>query len=208
MLLLNSIMTIALLVNLGTHGEVYPIVEPDLQDQINQALSEVDYSKVKEDISNSIRESYRAGFYLPAVKEHTKRIMGFQYTVLDDFIVNGNVVARKGDVINLLDRVKLKTKYLFIKENQFPLFLSLVKKDQSIAAVIVEGDAYPLIEKYPKYQIYLGNQKLVDMFMLTGVPSLVYQGLIEQATADISTGKLVKKDVQQMIIEEIPYVTE
>ncbi|GER94910.1 hypothetical protein A45J_2676 [hot springs metagenome] len=108
----------------------------------------------------------------------------------EDLIIDGKVIAKKGQVINVLDKVKLTTKYLFLKDYQMPLFEKLVSKNRNIAAVIIQGDLLPLNEKYPNHRIYMGSRQLIDKFGITGVPSMVYQ------------------EGTSIVVEEIPYVTK
>jgi len=128
--------------------------------------------------------------YLPDVKEKSKRDMSFTYMVPEDLIIDGRAVAKKGQVINVLEKVKLTTKYLFLKDYQMPLFDRLTKKDRNIAAIVIQGDLLPIIEKYPNHRIYIGSRQLIEKFGITGVPAMVYQ------------------DGMSIIVEEIPYVTK
>ena len=183
----SSLLSLLLLINLGIHGHTYPIEEPDLLAEIEQ---ETRSPKIEHDLAEKIRQSYTVDIYLPDAKSASKRRFGINYTVPEDLVINGSTLAKKGQVVNVLERVKLTTKYLFIKEYQFPLFLRLWKKDRSIAAVIIQGDLLPLSEKYRDHRIYMGSRALIDKFGISSVPSLVYQ------------------DRASIVVEEIPYITK
>ncbi len=173
--------------NLGTHGQVYPIIEPDMEEQIMSTMKTPDF---QDQLARKLYEAYKVDIYLPDVKKKSVRTMSFNYTVPEDIIIDGVTLAKKGENLNLLDTVKLKNKYLFIKDYQMPLFLKMEKADPNITAVVVSGDVSTLIEKHPGSKIYMGSVSLIDKFAITGAPSLVYQ-----------KGK-------EMIVEEIPYVPE
>lgn len=175
------------LTNLGTHGKVYPIIEPDMEVQMMTTMKAPDF---QDKVAEKLQESFKVDIYIPDVKTSSKRTMTFSYEVPEDIIINGTLLAEKGKILNLLDTVKFRSKYLFIKDYQMPLFLKMEKADQNITAVIVSGDLAGIIERYPKSKIYMGSTGLVEKFSITGVPSLVYQ-----------QGK-------EMIVEEIPYVAK
>lgn len=185
--MLSSLFSLLILLNLGVHGQTYSIEEPDLQAEIE---SKAKNPVIHQEANEKLRKSYTVDIYLPDVKEKSKRKKTFTYTVPEDLIIDGKVVAKQGQVINVLEKVKLTTKYLFLKDYQMPLFEKLAAKDRNIAAVVIHGDLLPLIERYPSHRIYMGNQQLMDKFDITGVPSMVYQ------------------EGASIIIEEIPYVTK
>ncbi len=185
--MLSSIFSLLVVLNLGVYGQTYSIEEPDLQAEIE---SKAKAFILQEEFDEKLRKSYYVDIYLPDVKEKSKRKMSFTYTVPEDLIIDGNVIAKKGTVINVLEKVKLTTKYLFLKDYQMPLFEKLTQKDRNIAAVIIKGDLISLLEKYPDHMIYMGDQQLIDKFNITGVPSLVYQ------------------DGTSIIVEEVPFVTK
>jgi len=184
---LSSLFSLLLLLNLGVHGQTYSIEEPDLQSEIEVKAKS---PAVQQELNEKLRKSYMVDIYLPDVKGKSKRKKTFTYTVPEDLIIDGKTVAKKGQVINVLEKVKLTTKYLFLKDYQMPLFEKLTIKDRNIAAVVIHGDLLPLIEKYPNHRIYMGSRQLIDKFGITGVPSMVYQ------------------EGANIIIEEIPYVTK
>lgn len=185
--MLSSLFSFLLILNLGVHGQTYSIEEPDLQAEIEAKAKS---PTVQQEANEKLRKSYMVDIYLPDVKEKSKREKTFKYTVPEDLIIDGKVIARQGQVINVLEKVKLTTKYLFLKDYQMPLFEKLSAKDRNIAAVVIQGDLWPLISKYPDRRIYIGNWQLINKFGITGVPSMVYQGGMT------------------IIVEEIPYVTK
>jgi conjugal transfer pilus assembly protein TraW len=185
--MLSSLFSLLLLLNLGVHGQTYSIEEPDLQAEIEAKAKS---PAVQQEAEEKLRKSYIADIYLPDVKEKSKREKTFTYTVPEDLIIDGNLVAKKGQVVNILEKVKLTTKYLFLKDYQMPLFEQLSKKDRNIAAVVILGDLLPMIEKHPNHRIYMGSMQLVNKFGITGVPSMVYQ------------------EGTSIIVEEMPYVTK
>ncbi len=184
--MVGSFLSFLFIVNLGVHGHAYAIEEPDLLTEIEQKAQS---PQVKKELSEKVRKSYLVDIYLPDAKVASKHTLEMKYEVPEDLIINGDIVARRGQVINVLERVKLTTKYLFIKEHQVPLFLKLFGKDKSIAAVIIQGDLLTLNEKYPDHRIYIGSRQLIDKFQVTRVPALVYQ------------------DGLKIVVEEIPYIT-
>lgn len=184
--MIASLMSLFVIVNLGVHGSVYPVQEPDLLLEIEQKAKT---PAVQSAINESTRKSYVADIYLPDAKTSSKRTITMRYTVPEDLVIDGNVIARRGQVVDVLEKVKITTKYLFIKEQHIPLFLKLAKKDRNTVAVVIQGDLHPLIERYPEHRIYMGSSQLIDKFGLTAVPSLVYQ------------------EGRHIVVEEIPYLT-
>lgn len=183
--MLSSLLLVMLL-NLGTYGSTYPVVEPDMMTEIEQAQRNISY----EEMYKKARDSYRVDIYLPDVKKKTVRTLTFNYTVPEDLIIDGQVIAQKGQVINLLEKVNIRFRYLFIKDYQLPLYKKLRTKYHNLKAVLVQGDMIELEKKCPDCGLYLANQALIDKFQITGVPSLVYQ------------------DGAKIVVEEIPYVTK
>jgi len=175
------------LTNLGTHGQVYQILEPDMEEQTSATM---EMPAFQDKVAEKLYDSFKVDIYIPDVKEKSKRSMSFKYEVPEDVIINGAIMAKKGDILNPLETVKIRSKYLFIKEHQMPLYFKMEKSDKNVTAVIVSGDLSALIEKYPGSKIYMGSRGLVEKFAITGVPSFVYQ------------------EGKTMIVEEIPYISE
>jgi conjugal transfer pilus assembly protein TraW len=185
--MLSSLFSFLFIINLGVHGQTYSIKEPDLQAEIEAKAKS---PEVQRELNEKLRQSYVVDIYLPDVKEKSKRRKTFTYTVPEDLIIDGNLVAKKGQVINVLEKVKLTTKYLFLKDYQMTLFEKLSAKDRNIAAIVIQGDLLPIIEKYPNHRIFMGSMQLINKFNITGVPAMIYQ------------------EGTSIIVEEIPYVTK
>lgn len=185
--MLASALAFLLLLNLGIHGPTYTIEEPDMLEEIHR---QAQAPELKEEFTRKLRESYQVNLYLPDVKQKAKRTLRFTYTAPESLVIDGREIVKAGQSFNVLEKVRLRTKYLFLKDYQMPLFEKLAKKDPHVAAVIIQGDLLPLVEKHEGKRVYMGNSRLIEKFGLTGVPSLVYQ------------------EREQIVVEEIPYITK
>ena len=156
--------------NLGVYGHVYNILEPDMFQEIKKS----DVAISREQMIKKLREKLNINLGLPRARERKREIVELSYQVPQDVIINRNIIARKGDVINPLDRMRFNEKYVFMAEDQLnalkPLF-----RDKTMKAVITDGNIERLIDKYPDIKFYMASRSLIEMFRIKEIPSIVFQ---------------------------------
>jgi len=176
---LRTIFTVLLLTsnslaleNLGTFGKTYTIAEEDLLEKIQREAVLPHFTE--KDIEEIIRKRSYINLHLPNALRDRFREKKIIYTVPEDFVIDGEVIARKGEKINVLQRLKIPVTYIVLKDYQLPAFIDYAKKDL-VTFLIVEGNIYDLQKKYPDLRIYAGFPNVLRVLGVERVPSIVYQ---------------------------------
>ena len=156
--------------NLGVYGQVYEILEPDMMDVIKNERPVI----TRERVMSKIKKSLSVSYDIPYAKKEKIKIINFSYTVPHDIVINGNLVAKKGDVLNPLEKMTLNEKYLFIRGDQVDNFNELLK-DRTVKPVITKGNLDEIIKKYPDIRFYMASRSLLELFQVKEIPAIVYQ---------------------------------
>ncbi|KAA0257489.1 hypothetical protein FHQ18_09100 [Deferribacter autotrophicus] len=196
-ILLFSINAFAV-VNLGTVGNTYPIVENDFYEWIiNQVKKNADkIPKIdKNKLYNFVDKQLYVDFDLPDAKEH--KIKEYEPVYILDHDIkdqNGNILYPKGYSYNVFDYVTFKHVYFFLnaeKRSHIASYLEYADRYKNIQPIVVKGSLtyfYETIKKFQKRPIPAGKatKLMLDKMFVKKLPSLVYQ-----------KGK-------KLIVEEIP----
>lgn len=154
--------------NLGTYGKVYPVEEEDLMEYIfNTSKKPVINFEETLNRRTVINES------IPVATKDSVRKEKVIYTVPEDIVINGQVIARKGDKINVLERVKLSKTYVVLADYMIEDFLKYAS-DRTYY-LVVSGDIRQLEMKYPDLWIFGGFKLILDALKVKRIPSVVYQ---------------------------------
>jgi len=156
------------LINLGIHGNVYKIEEQSILDRIRS------YKEIRVNLEEKLRRAAEINLNLPinkALKVKEEKII---YTVPDDVVVGKKVIAKKGEKINVLARIKLRKIYVFLEGDMLRSFLDFARKYNTVF-LITKGNVYELQKKYPNLKIYMALPLIVKRLKINGVPTLVYQ---------------------------------
>ncbi len=117
--------------------------------------------------------------------EHAKKqnmyYLDMTYTLPEDILDNnGQVVIKKGYVVNPLDHINI-TKYIFIDGNR-PEEVAFALAGNYRSIILMSGDAYELMKKHKK-RFYHVNDGLVQAFKIKKVPLIIEQeGRLIRAT--------------------------
>jgi len=158
--------------NLGTYGKTYSIAEEDLLEKIQREAVLPRFSP--QEIKELLRRKSYVNFHIPNALRDRVRKRRVIYTVPEDLVVDGRVIARKGEKINVLERLHIPVTYIVLKDYQLPAFVKYAERD-TVTFLIVEGNVYELQRKYPEFRIYAGFPRILKVLGVERVPSIVYQ---------------------------------
>jgi conjugal transfer pilus assembly protein TraW len=163
--------------NLGTIGRTYPIVEPDLVEEIK---ADIDYEKLSKVMAEQ-RRNYQAKdiYALPAVKRDRTFFVDMTYTLDHDIAgENEEIMYPRGLTWNPLDYVSLQGGLLVINgedEKQVEWFLkSPYNKNRQIKLLISAGFAAPLMKQLDRPVFYL-TKTIADRLQLAAAPCVITQ---------------------------------
>ena len=163
--------------NLGTIGMTYPIVEPDLVEEIKASI---DYEKLAK-VMEEHRQNYQAKdiYALPTVKRDRTFFVDMTYTLDHDIAnENGEIMYPRGLTWNPLDYVSLPGGLVVINSEdrkQVEWFLkSPYNKNRQIKLLISAGFAAPLIKQLDRPVFYL-TKTIADRLQLAAAPCVITQ---------------------------------
>lgn len=183
--------------HLGTYGETFKIIEPDLLEQIETKLKKImdngQFEEYQVKIQNKVAKNVKRP---PAVKGliKTKSSKVFWYDPslkvpydLKDHL--GRIFATSGTIINPLDTHKLRKTLLFIDGDDPAQVKWALNYPQPNKKILVNGFPFELSEKFKATFYFDQNGKLIEKFSITQVPACVQQN-----------GKLLK--VEEVVLGE------
>ena len=163
--------------NFGTIGMTYPIVEPDLVEEIKASI---DYEKLAK-VMEEHRQSYKAKdiYALPTVKRDRTFFVDMTYTLDNDIAnENGEIMYQRGLTWNPLDYVSLPGGLVVINSEdakQVEWFLkSPYNRNRQIKLLISAGFAAPLMKQLDRPVFYL-TKTIADRLQLAAAPCVITQ---------------------------------
>jgi conjugal transfer pilus assembly protein TraW len=163
---------------IGTDGATYPIVEKDALSEVEEAAARVDWSKMFNDGAKNNQALKLQIDPLPIVAKTSVRTIKMSYTLEEDMPNPQDPTTTlypKGFTFNPLDYSILPGKLVFIDgSNKDQVAWAKSLKDDS-AMVIVTGGDYNKVGAELKTIAYNADQKLIDMFKIKAVPTIVTQ---------------------------------
>ena len=163
--------------NLGTIGMTYPIVEPDLVEEIKASI---DYEKMAKAMAEN-RQNYKAKdiHALPAAGRDRTFFVDMTYTLDHDILgENGEIMYQRGLTWNPLDYVSLPYGLVVINSEdrkQVEWFVkSPYNKNRQQKLLITAGLAAPLIKQLNRPVFYL-TKTIADRLQLAAVPCVISQ---------------------------------
>lgn len=163
--------------NLGTIGMTYPIVEPDLVEEIKASIDYERLAKVMEEN----RQNYKAKdiYALPAAGRDRTFFVDMTYTLDRDIPgENGEIMYQRGLTWNPLDYVSLPGGLVVINSEdrkQVEWFVkSPYNKNRQQKLLISAGLAAPLIKQLNRPVFYL-TKPIADRLQLAAVPCVITQ---------------------------------
>ena len=163
--------------NLGTFGVTYPIVEPDLVEEIKASI---DYEKLAK-VMEENRQNYKAKdiYALPTAGRDRTFFVDMTYTLDHDILgENGEIMYQRGLTWNPLDYVSLPGGLVVINSEDVKQVEWFVKspynKNRQIKLLISAGLAAPLIKQLNRPVFYL-TKTIADRLQLAAVPCVITQ---------------------------------
>jgi len=157
------------LTNLGVFGKVYPIAEENILEKIrNYKIFEI------KNLEKRIKEASEINLNLPYAKKLRIKEEEIVYTVPADIRIGDKIIAKKGERINVLEKVKLRKVYVFLEDKMLPQFLAFAKRYPT-TFLITRGNVYELQKKYPDLSIYIAFPIILERLGIERVPTLMYQ---------------------------------
>lgn len=170
--------------DLGKYGPTEDIAERDFLEEIQERLASVDWDAKQEKAWSQYWTHYSFFTLPPAAKDRTFQVEA-AYKVPQDFILpGGQVLARKGEKINLFDKVKPRF-VLLVFDASDSRQLAWAKKEAGkcrghyrvkyLTTALPERtwDSFSKVEDQLEAPLYLLNDAVRDRFRLEYVPSLV-----------------------------------
>lgn len=158
--------------NLGTYGKVYQIEEEDIIEHIKRNAKLPKFSRKY--IQQKIHAAAQININLPVNKRDKVRYEKLIYTVPNDIVIEGNLIAKEGTKIDILKKIKLHNTYIILADYMLPYFLDWNKKTNAVY-LITQGNVLDLQKKYPNLRIYAGFPKVLSSLKVKSIPSIVYQ---------------------------------
>lgn len=157
--------------HLGIYGRVYPIKEENLLEKLKRAtILKADYAQIED----KLREVARVDLNLPTAKALKVYEEEVTYTAPEDLKIGEKVIIRKGERINVLERIQLTKVYVFLDDYMIKDFLGFAKKYPT-TFLITKGNVLEVKEKYPDLMIYMALPLIVERLKVKAVPTVVYQ---------------------------------
>jgi len=171
--LLLSLYTTFALENLGVYGQIYRIEERSILEEIKKKASKQTISY--KDIERAISKASTIDIELPVSKTLNVRKHKVIYTVPQDVYIGGRLIAKKGDRINVLKKVKLHRIYVVLNDYMIPQFLDFARRYPNTVFLIAKGNIYELDKKYKDHKFYGALPQVIKALRVRAVPSIVYQ---------------------------------
>lgn len=174
-LLLISLATNAYGDNLGRHKNIYPIIEENPLEIIENKLKQMEQTgelqKLSERITRKLAEP--ASYNLPETIQPRIYYLIPKYVAPKDVKdEDGNIIVKSGTEVNPLENVTLRN-ILFIdgtKEQQ----AALIAKHKDAIIYLTGGKPFELADKYG-IEIYYAQNKEYKKFDIKQVPALIVQ---------------------------------
>lgn len=120
--------------NMGTYGKTYDIAEEHLLEKIKSAkLKHIPNTK------ELLMKTSLIDLGLPIAKKDNVRKEKATFTVPADFVVDGKVIAKKGDVINVLERIKSYKQYIVCSDEMIKTYAEYAKHN-NVVFLISKGN--------------------------------------------------------------------
>ena len=176
---------------IGTEGATYPIIEQDALTEVEEAAKRVDWEKVFKDGAKDTKAFRTQVDKLPRVTQHSVRTFGMIYTLEED-MANPSDPSKplypKGFTFNPLEYSMLP-RLIFIDGGD-PAQVAWVKslKDDTAMVILTSGE-YKAVGSALKSVTYNADDRLIQMFKLKAVPSIVTQKGAEIQVEEISIAR-------------------
>ena len=180
----------------GILSKTWEIKEQKFSERISNRLSQLDIYKEQLKIASHIRDlasspnNLGLGRKTGASEENPKSFaVDLSYIVQKDIIdLNGNIIAKKGKVINPFDHITLSQDIVILDGSDQKQISWLAKhyKDREYILILTGGSPIELGGKLGKQVYFDQNRVWVDKFRIKTVPSIIKQENKEARVYEIS----------------------
>ena len=169
--------------DLGVRGATWPVAEPDLLEQIEARLIELERSgalarlesEARADARRKLEEPDPLPGIAPAVRERS-RLWDPAITVARDIRTpDGTLIAAAGTRVSPLERVQLTRDLLFVDGRRNAEIAWALAHDRPVKIVLLAGRPLDLMRKYRRPFFFDQGGRLAARFGLRFTPSLVEQ---------------------------------
>jgi hypothetical protein len=162
-------------------GRLYPIVEPNMLDEIHAKIRSMDWEKIKQTSKDKLLAKQQTHVELPDATQSYSYLVDMTVTIEQDIVAhNDEVIVAQGEQINPLRYMPLSKHYIFVdadNDTHIPL-LRYLKAQHPLSTVISTtlpeaAERKALFEEFG--EIYHLDPLLAERFGLERVPSIAYQ---------------------------------
>ncbi len=190
--LIISILVVSLpafgqIINLGTVGTTYPIVEKDALVEIQEKVKSIDFSKTlsRENWGQKIKDFKPKNLVtLPPAKKNRSFLVDMTYSLEFDIPrVNekGEVTGTlypKGYTFNPLDYISYPSTIIFLDATDTAQLTWLKDSpyldDLKVTLIVTDGNWYELSTEL-NTRVYYASELMIERFQIKALPSIVYQ---------------------------------
>ncbi|WP_068637779.1 type-F conjugative transfer system protein TraW [Thauera butanivorans] len=183
----TAIMAQAMAIDLGTHGPVYPIEEPDLLEalaaQVQQKIDSGEWARIQREAQTRVIQNAQAPKPVAGlgVSRQARHWTFDPSIVLSEAITDreGRILFPAGTRVNPLDVVDLAEPLLFFDardDAQVALAAAVIEQRAGAVTPVLVGGAWaPLAESWQRRVYFDQSGILSQRFGLSSVPALVTQ---------------------------------
>jgi len=173
--------------DLGTIGNVYPILEPDLLQVIENQLLLMQKSGELDQLTQTFNQTIQQKMDRPTPVEGLRRTHELHTWLFDPSIKipydlkdrNGNVLLSAGSTINPLNTIRLSEALLFYNADDPDQVSWAIKRDQDLKGndklILVGGSIFDQIKRFHRPVYFDQNGKLIAHFQIKQIPAIVTQ---------------------------------
>lgn len=180
-------------IDFGIKGQLYEIVEENGNDLIARALKEVDTNRIVNELKDETEASFVSKISLPdSTKTNESSKMDYVPARWDVVEINGNVIAKKGDLIPSFLPNGVKLELCFINGNESNKVNEYIINDfgRDCIYMVNNVDSRKFAEKYSLKEVYPISEQSTDYlerFSIKSFPTKItkHTKFIDTKTIDI-----------------------
>ena len=162
-------------------GRIYPIVEPNMLEEIYSAIKEIDWDEMRDNTVKKLKDKQPARVDLPNATLTYSYLVDVSVVIEQDIVTHDDqIIIAQGEVINPLKYLPLTRRYIFIDatdETQIEILRFWRERHPmatAIATHLPDADTRKVLhEEFG--EIYQLDPLLAERFGLEKVPSIAYQ---------------------------------
>jgi len=182
---------------LGKEGKTYKPTEPDMYEVLKKKFQKFqEENNVTQILSQAIKKKAQINLGIQTCETdriYNKKLL---YIVPEDVVFQGAVIAKKGQVVNLLKKMPLQGLVIFSNystaEEKNTLMNIIIHYDTTLRIYLTKGNIMELKEDIEKYfpdrdNIISGKtpKTFLDKFNISCVPAVAYQKDYEMVISEI-----------------------